>query len=118
MKHGIKNAFNPSFRVAAGALLVALIAGPLAAQPYAYPVPFVAQRGDSEIIFKDLPGAGRIRIFTIAGDEVTSLPLAPGQDQYSWSVTNSAGEKLATAVYLYQIEGNGQKTTGKLIVIR
>jgi len=96
-----------------------LFAAPLFAEPHAFPVPFVSKQHTS-IFFSDLPGPGNIKIFTISGEEVIDLPIPPGQGQIEWPgpLTNSAGEKVATGVYLFVVDADGKKSTGKLVVIR
>lgn len=90
---------------------------PAFAVPYAFPVPFV-EKQHSFIYFKDLPGPGKIRIFTVAGEEVVNLPIASGESLKKWDVLNESGKRLATGVYLYIIESGSEETKGKLVVIR
>ncbi|MBV9079551.1 MAG: T9SS type A sorting domain-containing protein [Elusimicrobia bacterium] len=98
-------------------ILVLLFAPTLHAETRAYPVPWVA-KDNTDIVFTDLPGAGSIKIFTVSGEEVTTLPIAQGQNQLHWSVVNSSGRKLSSGVYFYLVDGNGGETKGKLVVIR
>jgi len=88
------------------------------AETRAFPVPWVAKESPPNIVFTDLPGSGNIKIFTVSGEEVISLPIQPGQNQLSWSVINSAGRKVASGVYFYLVEGSETETKGKLVVIR
>lgn len=89
------------------------------AETRAYPVPWVAtDSGVPDITFTDLPGSGNIRIFTVSGDEVISLPIQPGQNTLSWRVVNASGRRVASGVYFYLVEGGGTETKGKLVVIR
>jgi hypothetical protein len=70
------------------------------------------------IAFTDLPGAGTIKIFSVAGDEVATLPIPAGDNTVKWFVTNGSGRKVASGVYFYLVQGNGTETKGKLVVIR
>ena len=99
---------------------VMLLAAPGFAEPHAYPVPFTPSRNAAHtvITFTDLPGAGTVKIFTIEGRLVAERHLAPGQDIWDWPVTNTKGEKVATGVYIYLVDANGERTEGKLVVIR
>lgn len=91
----------------------------LLAEPHAYPVPFVESEHGTTIHFVDLLGEGSIKIYTITGDHVVTLPVANGQLTRDWvGVKNSEGKKVATGVYIYLIDGAGQHTEGKLVVIR
>lgn len=85
--------------------------------PHAFPVPFTPSKNAShtKITFTDLPGTGAIKIYTIDGRLVADLPIAAGQALLDWPVTNTKGEKVATGVYIYQIN---EQTEGKLVVIR
>ena len=103
--------------VIALAFSAGLFASVSIAETRAYPVPFVA-KDDTDIVFTDLPGSGNIRIFTVSGDEVTTLPIPPGQNILHWPVTNSSGKKVASGVYFYLVDGAGTETRGKLVVIR
>jgi hypothetical protein len=100
--------------------LTFLAAGPTrATEPHAYPVPYVHKDASpKEIFFKDLPGEGTVKIFTVAGDEVRSLVIPMGQGQIRWDVKNASGKLVASGVYIYEIDAAGQQKTGKLVVIR
>ncbi len=100
-------------------VFILLGAGTIYADPHAFPVPYVASRDGTDIKFTELPTEGTIKIFTIVGEKVASLSLPRGHaDPFPWSVVNSDGKKLVTGVYLFIVEGSGQKTNGKIIVIR
>ncbi len=87
------------------------------AEPHVYPVPFVGSQ-HSDIVFTDLPGAGTLKVFTINGEEVITLSIAPGEALKHWNTQNSSGKKLASGVYLYRGEGGGTEFTGKIVIIR
>jgi hypothetical protein len=92
---------------------------PVMAETHAFPVPYVANRDGALISFTELPAEGSIKIYTITGELVATVSLPLGHtDPMPWYVTNSEGKKVATGVYLYFVEGGGQKTSGKIIVIR
>ena len=100
-------------------LLVGTLATMVRAETKAYPVPWIARESVHPYVeFTDLPGAGTVRIYTVSGEEVISLPVATGQSSLKWFVVNSSGRKAASGVYYYLVEGNGAKTRGKLVVIR
>lgn len=87
------------------------------AVPRVFPVPFIASR-DQVLTFTDLPGSGVIRIYNIVGEQVAELNIAPGENPKSWNLVGSSGKMLASGVYIYLIDAGGEKTTGKLVVIR
>ena len=99
--------------------MVLLTSVPLFAEPHAYPVPFTPGKNAAHtaISFTNLPASGTIKIYTIDGRQVVDLAI-PNNGILDWPATNSKGEKVATGVYIYRIEGDGQETEGKLVVIR
>jgi hypothetical protein len=80
-------------------------------------VPFVESQHTS-LAFTDLPGPGTIRIFTTNGQEIARLSIAAGETIKQWDVRTSAGKKLASGVYFFEINAAGEKTRGKIVVIR
>lgn len=110
--------FCASFFIASlflGAALKSLVF----AETYAYPVPYVEKQSPSQnITFKELPGEGTIKIFTVSGEEVKNLDVANGQLTRPWDLTNNSGERVATGVYFYQVNAGGKRSSGKLVVIR
>ena len=88
----------------------------VSAEPHAYPVPFTAKNPlHTQITFVDLPADGAIKIFTVDGRKVKELDIPTGAGLVDWDLTNIKGEKVATGVYLFDING---QTQGKLVVIR
>jgi hypothetical protein len=98
--------------------LLLLLATPLFAAPHVAPNPFVPSKGHTSVNFIELPGTGSIKVFTIDGEMVTELPIAPGEILKGWNVTNSSGKALSSGVYLWSIDANGTITRGKLAVVR
>lgn len=80
-----------------------------------YPNPF--KLGTSAgVIFDGLAGDERIRIYTIAGELVTSYQVQ-GAQSWTWDVKNSAGNQVASGIYLYVVTNNaGQKRIGKIAI--
>ena len=70
------------------------------------------------IKFESLPAGSTIKIFTVSAHEVKMLS-ADSNGSASWDRTNSAGERIASGVYIYLvIDSQGNNTSGKLAVIR
>jgi len=85
---------------------------------YAYPVPFRADTSDN-ISFVNLPEEGKIEIYTISGEKVREIEI--GEDDMgvlNWDVRSDDGQDLASGVYIYLVESEGESTTEKLIIIR
>jgi hypothetical protein len=81
------------------------------------PVPFKANSGDAGIHFMNLPPGTRIRLFTMTGRIVQTLDVPNGGNTL-WQINNANNDRVASGVYLYIIEGAGQKKEGKLVVIQ
>ncbi|HPP88046.1 MAG TPA: T9SS type A sorting domain-containing protein, partial [bacterium] len=67
--------------------------------------------------FSGLPNNCKISIFTISGELVRELNngLNPS---INWNLLNAKGKQIASGVYIYLIEGNGQKKSGKIAIVR
>ena len=73
----------------------------------------------ANVTFAFLPSAGNIRVYSAAGELARKIDFSDPQDgKVVWDVTNSAGEPLASDVYVYLIESGSNKKTGKIMVIR
>lgn len=97
-------------------LLLNVLSSTVFAAAYPFPVPYIGSQHTS-IYFKDLAGAGSIKIYTIAGEKVAEIPVAPGEVLKQWNVQNDSGQRLASGVYIYLIDAGGETTKGKLVVI-
>jgi hypothetical protein len=69
------------------------------------------------ITFTHMPDIATIRIYTISGALVREISHTSGP-QLIFDVKSDAGEILATGTYIYVIDSNGAKKTGKIAVIR
>ncbi len=85
---------------------------------YAYPVPFIPSRGDTDITFTNISPLCTIKIYTLNGELVRTIEHTSGATSYSWDVTNDRGDRLGSGVCLYLIKDAKNKKKGKLIIIR
>lgn len=86
---------------------------------YAFPVPFIPSRGDTDITFTEISPLCTIKIYTLNGELVRTIEHTSGETSHSWDdVTNDRGDRLASGVYLYIIKNDKGKKKGKLIIIR
>jgi len=86
---------------------------------YAFPVPFIPSRGDTDITFTNISPLCTIKIYTLNGELVRTIEHTTGETSHSWDdVTNDRGDRLASGVYLYIIKNDKSKKKGKLIIIR
>lgn len=91
---------------------------------YAYPVPFRPNAGNKArygdwtglITFTNLPSYGKLRIYTITGALVRELEVVP--PEMKWDVRNSAGQIVASGVYLWEIVSGKNRKTEKLMVVK
>jgi hypothetical protein len=83
---------------------------------FVYPNPFYADR-HTYIYFDRLSVDSTIQIFTIAGELVWGKRV--DSPRIGWDARNSAGEKVASGIYIYLIKDQtGNKKIGKLGVLR
>ncbi len=81
-----------------------------------------------KIEFRNLPEKAVIKIFTISGDLVRTLEHGPDQQgnlsgSIAWDQRSDSGLLVAPGLYIYVIkseaeESSGDKTNGKLMIIR
>lgn len=85
---------------------------------HCYPVPFKPAAGHTKITFTGLTQSARIRVYTLSGRLVRTLEKSGAGDTLDWDVRNSAGEGLASGVYIFVVKSPSQTASGKLMVIR
>jgi len=83
-----------------------------------YPNPFKPDKGHDKITFEGLENNVTIRIYKITGELVYEKEHSATDGYEYWSVTNVYGRPLASGVYIYVIEGSGEKAIGKIAIIR
>jgi len=111
-----------------GILTIGGLAGPLRADVAtvpsvfgtvrAYPNPWKADQNSKPYVTIDgLPASvvTSVRIFTISGELVRKLS---GTQSVQWDLRNSAGENVASGVYIYLLIANGEQHSGKIAIIR
>ncbi|MEW6619243.1 MAG: right-handed parallel beta-helix repeat-containing protein, partial [bacterium] len=86
---------------------------------YVYPNP----TDGSKLVFAGLTQNVRIRVFTVAGEEVFEIdivePNIPEPGKWRWNCRGSQGQRLASGIYIYLITNElGQKKVGKLGIVR
>ncbi|MCG3204762.1 MAG: hypothetical protein KCHDKBKB_01479 [Elusimicrobia bacterium] len=83
-----------------------------------YPNPVRVDRGQSTITFNGVPAPVHIRIYNTRGQLVLDLHQNSGT-QFTWNLTNDAGQPVAPGVYIYLLSDAESKTTrGKCAVVR
>ncbi|MEZ4386447.1 MAG: hypothetical protein R3D98_02480 [Candidatus Krumholzibacteriia bacterium] len=73
------------------------------------------------IWFVNLPPRCRIKIFTVAGDLVSTLDHEdPVEGKLAWNVLSDFGRAIASGLYVYVVENldSGEVQRGKLVIIK
>jgi hypothetical protein len=110
----------------------AVMGGPSfnAGDTHAFPVPWRPSGGTAGsgagqsgtlsggITFNNLPSLCTIHIYTLSGSRVKEIDHTSGTPQEVWDVRSDSGEEVATGTYLWVVDANGTKKSGKLAVIR
>jgi hypothetical protein len=81
-----------------------------------YPNPFKPSAGHREIVFANLPSGAVVKIFHIEGRTIRALQEKSGEAK--WNVEDDQGEKVSSGYYLYRIESEKERQTGKIVIIR
>lgn len=71
---------------------------------------------DGDLTVHNLPAGSRLEVYTTSGELVAQIDGLSGN--YSWNVRNSAGEKLASGVYLYYVKVGDNTIADKFVVVR
>lgn len=91
--------------------------------PYIGSSPWETQY-QNKIIFRNLPGACRIKIYTLSGDFVQELNHISGTGDEAWNLISRNDQAVVTGVYLYKIEAYDQSGNfvdhkiGKILILR
>ena len=85
----------------------------------AIPVPNPFSPSQDELLkFINLPSQASASIFTLSGELVWSREVMDTKGAIVWSGVNENGHLVASGVYLYFLESNGESKRGKLVLIR
>ncbi|MGB3544155.1 hypothetical protein [Rubrivirga sp.] len=78
--------------------------------------PFLSGRGERKIFFRNLPGATRVRIYTVAGVFVRELEGVDGVA--TWDLRTKDGLEAAFGLYFYHVEAEGiGESVGRFAII-
>jgi len=84
-----------------------------------YPNPF----NEGTTIPFDLKEAypAQLMIFNVSGQEVFEADLTSlqkGRNEFKWDGLNTAGQVLASSIYFYRLEAEGQQQTHRMLLLR
>lgn len=87
---------------------------------YVYPNPFRGRgaAGTNGVIFAALPQTSVIRIFSLDGVLLRKIVHESATGHSEWDLKTQDGDAVASGIYLYSIEANGDEIMGKLAVMR
>ncbi len=70
------------------------------------------------VTFFNLTDEGEIRILTITGEVIRTLPYHFTSGAVRWDLDNDHGRKVGSGVYLYTIKSSNERIWGKMAVVR
>jgi hypothetical protein len=71
------------------------------------------------VIFANLPGDTSISIYSITGTLIEQFKVGEGdKGKKEWFILNNAASEIASGVYVYVLEANGQRKSGKLAILK
>ena len=90
------------------------------AEAYVYPNPYrgIGAAESNGVYFAALPRDAVIRIYALNGVLLKTLKHNSDSGHEPWDLRTANGEQVASGVYLYAIDANGDQVMGKLAVVR
>jgi hypothetical protein len=82
-----------------------------------YPNPYkLSDTGQITFALNSATG-GDIKIYTLSGKLVKNIPVASGAADALWNMTNEAGNRINSGLYVYIMQDSeGNKKTGKIVI--
>jgi len=90
--------------------------GPVSPTIKVCPNPFKPAAGHTEVRFINLPSGAVVKIFHIEGAIIRTLQEEGGEAK--WDVKDNEGNNVSSGFYLYRIESDKKRQTGKIVIIR
>ncbi len=75
---------------------------------------------DRRIDFTNLNGPGTIRVFTLAGDLVQTIPHQEQESRASWDLISRNGQAIVSGIYLFAVtyDDDSKTDVGKFVVLK
>jgi hypothetical protein len=70
------------------------------------------------ITFWNMPSVATIRIYTLSGALVKEIHHDDGTYQHIWDGKNQSGQDVVTGVYIFTVQTEGGRKSGKLAIVR
>ena len=86
--------------------------------PYLGNARWETQEGSHKVQFTNLPATCSIRIYTLAGELLSTLDHINGTGTEDWNLMSQAGRGIAAGVYLFNVESEFGNFTGKFAVVK
>jgi hypothetical protein len=81
------------------------------------PNPVKSSEGQTQVVFRNIPGEADIYIFDVIGKKIAHIP-STGTSVRFWELKNEKGKSVATGIYLVLIRGGGVEKIKKLSILR
>lgn len=91
---------------------------------YVYPNPWAPNLGQDYITFANLTISASIKIFDLNGKFIGEIDEKDGNGGAEWNLTDRAGTKVASGIYIYRATGKNsqgvevEEKIGKFVVVR
>ena len=85
---------------------------------YANAPKWEVSEGEHVIQFQNVPDQCTIRIYTLAGDLVTTLENTDGSGTVEWDLLTSSRRLISSGIYLYHVESRYGERLGRFAVIK
>jgi hypothetical protein len=83
-----------------------------------YPNPFrVKEAFEGKLKFRELPPSAKIKIINLAGEKIIE-GFANDAGEWDWKGVDESGNRVASGLYIYILEANGERKCGKIVLIR
>ena len=76
------------------------------------------ERYEEKIMFINLPKTCKISIFSMSGDLVKIIEHTDGSSAEFWDIVSRNNQDVMSGLYLYVVETEEEKSTGKFVIIR
>lgn len=94
------------------------LSSPISGQkPQSFPNPFRPSQGHTAITIANIPPNQTVRLFSLKGELVRSIPINNGGEA-TWDLKNESGEIVQSGVYFGTVDGGGSDKTFKVVVQR
>jgi len=88
-------------------------------RPFAvYPNPYCFATATGGVNFVGIKSPATVEVYDLAGRRVAAAEVPAGRDECVWRPAAPEGETLAPGVYIYRVEGRGQRKAGKIVIAK